>query len=200
MPRPLRSPCVLCPSVLCAVGVVPPLPGVIPSLPPAFSSRLPPSLPAPRGRGGQHTTPSCRAWDTPASSCVLSTGSDLPLSPVGSPPPLPPYQSLALIVAFSFSSPLSHGLLLLTFACSHPGSFFSIPLTFLPPPSVLFFPSLPILFATPPRHFLTSPHLRHSLLLPPASLKTLSPSFLHERVLPLLHGHRPDAFGFGLTC
>lgn len=194
MPCPLRSLCVLCPSVLCAMGMVPPLPGVIPSLPPAFSSRLPPSLPAPRGGGGQHTTPSCRAWDTPASSCVLSTGSDLPPSPVGPPPPLPPYQSLALIVALSFSSPLSHGLLLLTFARSHPGSFFSIPLTFLPPPSVLFFPSL-----CHPPHFLTTP-TRHSLLLPPASLKTLSPSFLHERVLPLLHGHRPDAFGFGLTC
>lgn len=176
MPRPLRSPCVLCPSVLCAVGVVPPLPGVIPSLPPAFSSRLPPSLPAPWGRGGQHTTPSCRAWDTPASSCVLSTGSDLPPSPVGSPPPLPPYQSLALTVALSFSSLLSHGLLL-TFARSHPGSFFPSPLPFF---LLLLSSSLRLFPFSLPRPLPPLPYT------PPPPPQPTSPSCLSQDSLPLL--------------
>lgn len=76
---------------------------------------LTPSLPAPRGGGGQHTTPSCRASGTRASSCLLSTGSDLPPSLVGPPLPLPPDKSAALTMALSFSSSLLHGPLLPNF-------------------------------------------------------------------------------------
>ena len=109
MACPLRFLCVPCPSVPCAMGVVPSLPGVIPSLPACLSS-----LPAPPGWCGQRTMPDCRALGKAAIGTLLSTGSDLPPSLVGSSPPLPPSRT-PCPSSFSFSLPLLHVLFFLNF-------------------------------------------------------------------------------------
>ena len=187
MPCPLRSPCVPCPPAPCAVGVVPSLPGVIPS-------RSPPPCRLPGVGAGsiQRQAAEHRAHELPAASS--------PPAPIFLPLWLVhlcpfPLISLRPSLWLSASLPLCPmGRFFQTFAQSSPlSSFFHSPLPFFLPSSVLFFPSLPILFASP---LLPPPHP----LLSPPSLHTLSPSFLHERVLPLLHGHRPDAFCLGLIC
>lgn len=148
------------------------------------------------GWGGQRTMPDCRALGKASAPGILSTGSDLPPSLVGSCSPRFPFTSPwpSPEPSFSLSSPPSYAV---PCKLSTLFSFFHLPLIFLllssfPISFVFSLPPTPVLFSLCP----------FPLLLPPPS--SLSPRplslILHERVLPLLHGHTPDASNLGLTC
>lgn len=127
------------------------------------------------GWGGQRTMPDCRALGKASAPGILSTGSDLPPSLVGSCSPRFPFTSPwpSPEPSFSLSSPPSYAI-----PCKQTFD----PFLVFPSPShfsssVLFSHLFCILFAPHSRSFLTVPLPSPCSLLPPPSPHALSPSF-----------------------
>lgn len=167
------------------------MPGVIPSFPARLCS-----LPAPLGGAGSVQCQTAEHWakrQLPASSPPAPIFLPLQLVPVL---PVSPLHLLGPRLSPHF---LSLPLLPMPFPANfRPFSRFSISLSFF-----FFCPLFPSLLYSlcPPLPFFSHCAPSLSLLTSPSSLSPRPLSLiLHERVLPLLHGHTPDASNLGLTC